>query len=139
MNLISIFQQQVQQTNGLDGVKTAVNNLSSNTLNLLTIIFGSLVGIVGAAMIVYIIVLLLQAKFAGLEKKQQIYKKLKSGIVIIGVIVILLVAGTSLTAVLNNLWASFGDGVKKITQPQPPAAAAATITELIQNVRLFLV
>ncbi|EXU60949.1 hypothetical protein [Mesomycoplasma ovipneumoniae] len=137
MNLISIFQQQVQQTNGLDGVKTAVNNLSSNTLNLLTIIFSSLVGIVAAAMIVYIIVLLLQAKFAGLEKKQQIYKKLKSGIVIIGVIVILLVAGASITAVINNLWASFGDGVKKIAQPQQPAAAAATITELIQNVRLF--
>ncbi|MCN0158454.1 hypothetical protein, partial [Mesomycoplasma ovipneumoniae] len=77
MNFISLFQQQVQQ-NGLDGVKSAVNNLSSSTLNLLTIIFGSLVGIVGAAMIIYIIVLLLQAKFANLEKKQQIYKKLKS-------------------------------------------------------------
>ncbi len=136
MNFISLFQQQAQQ-NGLDGVKNAVNNLSSNTLNLLTIIFSSLVGIVAAAMIVYIIVLLLQAKFAGLEKKQQIYKKLKSGIVIIGVIVILLVAGASITAVINNLWASFGDGVKKIAQPQQPAAAAATITELIQNVRLF--
>ncbi|MDO6829450.1 hypothetical protein [Mesomycoplasma ovipneumoniae] len=136
MNYISIFQQQVQQ-NGLDGVKNAVNNLSSNTLNLLTIIFSSLVGIVAAAMIVYIIVLLLQAKFAGLEKKQQIYKKLKSGIVIIGVIVILLVAGASITAVINNLWASFGDGVKKIAQPQPPAAAAAAITELVQNIRLF--
>ncbi|WP_341420404.1 hypothetical protein [Mesomycoplasma ovipneumoniae] len=135
MNFISLFQQQSQ--NGLDGVKTAVNNLSSNTLNLLTIIFSSLVGIVAAAMIVYIIVLLLQAKFANLEKKQQIYKKLKSGIVIIGVIVILLVAGASITAVINNLWANFGDGVKKIAQPQQPAAAAATIAELIQNVRLF--
>ncbi|WP_337898950.1 hypothetical protein [Mesomycoplasma ovipneumoniae] len=133
--IISLFQQQSQ--NGLEGVKTAVNNLSSNTLNLLTIIFSSLVGIVAAAMIVYIIVLLLQAKFANLEKKQQIYKKLKSGIVIIGVIVILLVAGASITAVINNLWANFGDGVKKIAQPQQPAAAAATITELIQNVRLF--
>ncbi|MCN0158482.1 hypothetical protein, partial [Mesomycoplasma ovipneumoniae] len=99
--IISLFQQQTQ--NGLDQVKSAVNNLSSNTLSFLTIIFGSLVGIVGAAMIIYIIVLLLQAKFAGLDKKQQIYKKLKSGVVIIGVIVILLVAGTSLTAVLNNL------------------------------------
>ncbi|WP_337903436.1 hypothetical protein [Mesomycoplasma ovipneumoniae] len=136
MNFISLFQQQVQQ-NGLDGVKNAVNNLSSNTLNLLTIIFSSLVGIVAAAMIVYIIVLLLQAKFAGLEKKQQIYKKLKSGIVIIGVIVILLVAGASITAVINNLWASFGDGVKKIAQPQQPAAAAAAITELIQNIGYF--
>ncbi|WP_341492368.1 hypothetical protein [Mesomycoplasma ovipneumoniae] len=135
MNFISLFQQQSQ--NGLDGVKTAVNNLSSNTLNLLTIIFSSLVGIVAAAMIVYIIVLLLQAKFANLEKKQQIYKKLKSGIVIIGVIVILLVAGASITAVINNLWANFGDGVKKIAQPQQSAAAAATIAELIQNVRLF--
>ncbi|MCN0158446.1 hypothetical protein, partial [Mesomycoplasma ovipneumoniae] len=102
MNFISLFQQQVQQ-GGLEQVKSAVNNLSSNTLSFLTIIFGSLVGIVGAAMIIYIIVLLLQAKFANLEKKQQIYKKLKSGVVIIGVIVILLVAGTSLTAVLNNL------------------------------------
>ncbi|MEG7280266.1 hypothetical protein V6B68_02260 [Mesomycoplasma ovipneumoniae str. Black Butte] len=136
MNFITLFQQQVQQ-NGLDGVKSAVNNLSSSTLNLLTIIFGSLVGIVGAAMIIYIIVLLLQAKFANLEKKQQIYKKLKSGVVIIGVIVILLVAGTSLTAVLNNLWNSFGDNVRKIAQPQQPAAAAAAITELIQNIGYF--
>ncbi|WP_341495001.1 hypothetical protein [Mesomycoplasma ovipneumoniae] len=135
MNFISLFQQQAQ--NGLDGVKSAVNNLSSSTLNLLTIIFGSLVGIVGAAMIIYIIVLLLQAKFANLEKKQQIYKKLKSGILIIGVIVILLVAGTSLTAVLNNLWNSFGDNVRKIAQPQQPAAAAAAITELIQNIGYF--
>ncbi len=136
MNFITLFQQQVQQ-NGLDGVKSAVNNLSSSTLNLLTIIFGSLVGIVGAAMIIYIIVLLLQAKFANLEKKQQIYKKLKSGVVIIGVIVILLVAGTSLTAVLNNLWNSFGDNVRKIAQPQQPAAGAAAITELIQNIGYF--
>ncbi|MDW2861070.1 hypothetical protein [Mesomycoplasma ovipneumoniae] len=135
MNFISLFQQQAQ--NGLEGVKTAVNNLSSNTLNLLTIIFSSLVGIVAAAMIVYIIVLLLQAKFAGLEKKQQIYKKLKSGIVIIGVIVILLVAGASITAVINNLWASFGDGVKKIAQPGEQPTAAAAITELVKNVRLF--
>ncbi|ASU14196.1 hypothetical protein CIB43_00285 [Mesomycoplasma hyopneumoniae] len=80
MNLISLFQQQ----NALDQVKNAVNNISSNTLNFLTIIFGSLVGIIGAAMIVYIITLLLQAKFAGLEKKQQIYKRLKSGIIIMG-------------------------------------------------------
>ncbi|WNM16701.1 hypothetical protein [Mesomycoplasma ovipneumoniae] len=135
MNYISLFQQQVQQ-NGLDGVKNAVNNLSSSTLNLLTIIFGSLVGIVGAAMIVYIIVLLLQAKFAGLDKKQQIYKKLKSGIVIIGVIVILLIAGTSITAVLNNLWASFGDGIKDIIKPKETQTTQA-ITELVQNVRLF--
>ncbi|MCN0158483.1 hypothetical protein, partial [Mesomycoplasma ovipneumoniae] len=69
--------------------------------------------------------------------KQQIYKKLKSGVVIIGVIVILLVAGTSLTAVLNNLWNSFGDNVRKIAQPQQPAAAAAAITELIQNIGYF--
>ncbi|XBE78076.1 hypothetical protein VQY16_03885 [Mesomycoplasma ovipneumoniae] len=136
MNYISIFQQQTQ--NGLDGVKNAVNNLSSNTLNLLTIIFSSLVGIVAAAMIVYIIVLLLQAKFAGLEKKQQIYKKLKSGIVIIGVIVILLVAGASITAVINNLWASFGDGVKKIIKPGEGAAQASqAITEIVKNIGYF--
>ncbi|WP_337903566.1 hypothetical protein [Mesomycoplasma ovipneumoniae] len=136
MNFISLFQQQVQQTNGLDGVKTAVNNLSSNTLSLLTIIFGSLVGIVGAAMIVYIIVLLLQAKFAGLEKKQQIYKKLKSGIVIIGVIVILLIAGTSITAALNNLWASFGDGIKDIIKPKETQSTQA-ITEIVKNIGYF--
>ncbi|MDO6856478.1 hypothetical protein Q4502_02015 [Mesomycoplasma ovipneumoniae] len=136
MNFISLFQQQVQQ-NGLEGVKSAVNNLSSNTLNLLTIIFGSLVGIVGTAMIVYIIALLLQAKFAGLDKKQQIYKKLKSGIVIIGVIVILLIAGTSLTAVLNNLWSSFGEGVRKIADPNTGSQTAEATTELIQNIRIF--
>ncbi|XBE78400.1 hypothetical protein VQY16_01200 [Mesomycoplasma ovipneumoniae] len=135
MNFISLFQQQIQ--NGLDGVKTAVNNLSLNTLNLLTIIFGSLVGIVGAAMIVYIIVLLLQAKFAGLEKKQQIYKKLKSGIVIIGVIVILLIAGASITAALNNLWNNFGSEVIKITKPSEQTQAAQAINELVQNIRLF--
>lgn len=70
MNLISLFQQQ----NALDQVKNAVNNISSNTLNFLTIIFGSLVGIIGAAMIVYIITLLLQAKFAGLEKNNKSIK-----------------------------------------------------------------
>ncbi|WP_069097315.1 hypothetical protein [Mesomycoplasma ovipneumoniae] len=136
MNFISLFQQQESQQ-GLGGIKTAVNNLSSNTLNLLTIIFGSLVGILGAAMIIYIIVLLLQAKFANLDKKQQIYKRLKSGIIIIGVIVILLVAGASITAVLNNLWASFAGDIGKLVGNQPPVAAASSVNELIQNVRLF--
>ncbi|WP_337903101.1 hypothetical protein [Mesomycoplasma ovipneumoniae] len=137
MNFISLFQQQVQQ-NGLDGVKNAVNNLSSNTLSFLTIIFGSLVGIVGAAMIIYIIVLLLQAKFAGLDKKQQIYKKLKSGILIIGVIVILLVAGASITAALNNLWSSFGNDVQKIIKPgEGSAQAAQAITQIVQNIGYF--
>lgn len=135
MNFISLFQQQTQ--NGLDQVKSAVNNLSSNTLSFLTIIFGSLVGIVGAAMIIYIIVLLLQAKFAGLDKKQQIYKKLKSGILIIGVIVILLVAGASITAALNNLWSSFGNDVQKIIKPGEQTQAAQAITEIVQNVKLF--
>ncbi len=135
MNFISLFQQQTQ--NGLDQVKSAVNNLSSNTLSFLTIIFGSLVGIVGAAMIIYIIVLLLQAKFAGLDKKQQIYKKLKSGILIIGVIVILLVAGASITAALNNLWSSFGNDVQKIIKPQEQTQAVQAITEIVQNIRTF--
>ncbi|WP_341513416.1 hypothetical protein [Mesomycoplasma ovipneumoniae] len=136
MNFITLFQQQVQQV-GLEQVKSAVNNLSSNTLSFLTIIFGSLVGIVGAAMIIYIIVLLLQAKFAGLDKKQQIYKKLKSGILIIGVIVILLVAGASITAALNNLWSSFGNDVQKIIKPGEQTQAAQAITEIVQNVKLF--
>ncbi|WP_337897121.1 hypothetical protein [Mesomycoplasma ovipneumoniae] len=137
MNFISLFQQQVQQ-GGLEQVKSAVNNLSSNTLSFLTIIFGSLVGIVGAAMIIYIIVLLLQAKFAGLDKKQQIYKKLKSGILIIGVIVILLVAGASITAALNNLWSSFGNDVQKIIKPgEGSVQAAQAITEIVQNISTF--
>ncbi|WP_337898943.1 hypothetical protein [Mesomycoplasma ovipneumoniae] len=137
MNFISLFQQQVQQ-GGLEQVKSAVNNLSSNTLSFLTIIFGSLVGIVGAAMIIYIIVLLLQAKFAGLDKKQQIYKKLKSGILIIGVIVILLVAGASITAALNNLWSSFGNDVQKIIKPgEGSTQSAQAITEIVQNIRTF--
>ncbi|MDW2910186.1 hypothetical protein [Mesomycoplasma ovipneumoniae] len=136
MNFITLFQQQNTQ-NGLNEIKNAVNNLSSNTLNLLTIIFGSLVGILGAAMIIYIIVLLLQAKFANLEKKQQIYKRLKSGIIIIGVIVILLVAGASITAALNNLWSSFAADVGKLVGGQQSPAAAASVSELIQNVRLF--
>lgn len=137
MNFISLFQQQVQQ-GGLEQVKSAVNNLSSNTLSFLTIIFGSLVGIVGAAMIIYIIVLLLQAKFAGLDKKQQIYKKLKSGILIIGVIVILLVAGASITATINNLWSSFGNDVQKIIKPgEGSAQAAQAITQIVQNIRTF--
>ncbi|WP_337897585.1 hypothetical protein [Mesomycoplasma ovipneumoniae] len=137
MNFISLFQQQIQQ-GGLEQVKSAVNNLSSNTLSFLTIIFGSLVGIVGAAMIIYIIVLLLQAKFAGLDKKQQIYKKLKSGILIIGVIVILLVAGASITAALNNLWSSFGNDVQKIIKPgEGSTQAAQAITEIVQNISTF--
>ncbi|WP_337899465.1 hypothetical protein [Mesomycoplasma ovipneumoniae] len=137
MNFISLFQQQIQQS-GLEQVKSAVNNLSSNTLSFLTIIFGSLVGIVGAAMIIYIIVLLLQAKFAGLDKKQQIYKKLKSGILIIGVIVILLVAGASITAALNNLWSSFGNDVQKIIKPgEGNTQAAQAITEIVQNISTF--
>ncbi|MDW2919094.1 hypothetical protein R7X12_01055 [Mesomycoplasma ovipneumoniae] len=136
MNFITLFQQ-IKTQNELNGIKNAVNNLSSNTLNLLTIIFGSLVGMLGAAMIIYIIVLLLQAKFANLEKKQQIYKRLKSGIIIIGVIVILLVAGASITAALNNLWSSFAGDVGKLVGGQQPPAAAASVSELIQNVRLF--
>ncbi|WP_069099008.1 hypothetical protein [Mesomycoplasma ovipneumoniae] len=138
MNFITLFQQQETQS-GLNGIKNAVNNLSSNTLNLLTIIFGSLVGILGAAMIIYIIVLLLQAKFANLEKKQQIYKRLKSGIIIIGVIVILLVAGASITAALNNLWSSFAGDVGKLVGGQSPSApaAAASVNELIQNAWVF--
>ncbi|WP_337902196.1 hypothetical protein [Mesomycoplasma ovipneumoniae] len=135
MNFISLFQQQSQT--GLDQVKGAVNNLSSNTLSFLTIIFGSLVGIVGAAMIIYIIVLLLQAKFAGLDKKQQIYKKLKSGIVIIGVIVILLVAGASITAALNSLWSSFGNDLHKIIKPGEQTQAVQAITEIVKNIGYF--
>lgn len=111
MNFISLFQQ---KNDGLEAVKQTVNNISLNTLNFLTIIFGSLVGIIGAAMIVFIIVLLLQAKFAGLEKKQQIYKRLKSGIVIIGIIVILLIAGTAITSTFKNLWSNFGQEIQKI-------------------------
>ncbi|QBY87616.1 hypothetical protein [Mesomycoplasma hyopneumoniae] len=128
MNLISLFQQQ----SALDQVKNAVNNISSNTLNFLTIIFGSLVGIIGAAMIVYIITLLLQAKFAGLEKKQQIYKRLKSGIIIMGAIVILLVAGASITGALNNLWANFGSEVQKIATPK-----SSSIIEIVENIGYF--
>ncbi|MBG0730486.1 hypothetical protein [Mycoplasma sp. 'Moose RK'] len=124
MDLISLFQE-----NGLETIKSTVDNISSNTLNFLTIIFGSLVGLIGAAMIVFVITLLLQAKFAGLEKKQQIYKRLKTGIVIIGVIVILLIAGTAITATFKNLWSSFGNGLKKIAAP----SATQAIIEEIQK------
>lgn len=115
MNFISLFQQ---KNDGLEAVKQTVSSISSSTLNVLTIIFGSLVGIIGAAMIVFIIVLLLQAKFAGLEKKQQIYKRLKSGIIIIGIIVILLIAGTTITSTFKNLWSNFFNDAQKIAAPK---------------------
>ncbi|AAV27609.1 Mbov_0395 family pilin-like conjugal transfer protein [Mesomycoplasma hyopneumoniae] len=114
MYLVSLFEEK----SGIEQVKTTINNISGSTLNLLTIIFGSLVGIIGAAMIVYIIILLLRAKFAGLEKRQHIFKQIKTSVIIFGIIIILLITGTAITGTLKSLGSSFGSGIQKIAAPQ---------------------
>lgn len=49
-----------------------------------------------------------------------------------GAIVILLVAGASITGALNNLWANFGSEVQKIATPK-----SSSIIEIVENIGYF--